>query len=54
MSRLAESDAAALKSVIEAMPSIPPLPAGSQPVDVQFTFEYNVSHEHGGSAKESK
>jgi TonB family protein len=44
MSRLSEVDAAALKSVIESMPALPPLPEGApESVDVQFHFDYNVS-----------
>lgn len=43
MSRLSEVDAAALKSVIESMPALPPLPEGApESVDVQFHFDYNV------------
>lgn len=42
MSRLSETDAAALKAVIEAMPALPPLPDGAPDnVDIGFTFEYN-------------
>ena len=43
MSRLSETDAAALKAVIESMPALPPLPPGApESVDVQFHFDYHV------------
>lgn len=39
MSRLSESDAAALKAIVEAMPALPPLPSGvNDAVDISFTF----------------
>ncbi len=44
MSRLSEVDAAALKSVVESIPALPPLPKASpESVDVQFHFDYNVA-----------
>jgi TonB family protein len=44
LSRLSEVDAAALKSVIESMPALPPLPEGApESVDVEFHFDYNVT-----------
>jgi hypothetical protein len=47
----AEADAAALKSVIESMPALPPLPKGSPDVvDVQFHFDYNVTKTDNHSA----
>lgn len=55
MSRLPDDDAAALKSLIASMPSLPPLPSGAAaPVDIDFTFEYNVSPGNAGSAKPDK
>lgn len=43
MSKISDADAAALKSVIESMPSVPPLPEGApESIDVNFTFNYNV------------
>ncbi len=43
LSRISDADAAALKAVIESMPSIGPLPPGSpDSVDIVFTFDYNV------------
>jgi hypothetical protein len=43
LSHISEADSAALKAVIESMPSVGPLPPGSPAsVDVQFTFDYRV------------
>lgn len=44
LSRDSEADAAALKSVIESMPSAPPLPPGApDSIDICFTFDYELS-----------
>lgn len=51
LSRDAEADAAALKSVIESMPSVPPLPEGApESVDINFSFDYELSK---GAGKKS-
>lgn len=43
LSRDSEADAAALKSVIESMPTSPPLPEGSpDSIDICFTFDYEL------------
>jgi hypothetical protein len=45
MSQISDADAAALKSIVESMPAMPPLPQGSpDSVDISFTFDYNVTH----------
>jgi TonB family protein len=45
MSHIPDADAAALKAVLEAMPALPPLPAGADaPADVDFTFEQTYSN----------
>lgn len=47
MSRLSETDAAAIKAIVDAMPALPPLPSGvKEPVDISFTFEYEIKEAH--------
>lgn len=42
MSRLSETDAAAIKAIVDAMPALPPLPGGfNDTMDISFTFEVN-------------
>jgi hypothetical protein len=42
MSRLSETDAAAIKAIVDAMPALPPLPSGfNDTMDISFTFEVN-------------
>lgn len=43
LSHISDADAAALKAVVETMPSVGPLPPGSpDSVDISFSFDYNV------------
>lgn len=43
MSHVSNQDTAAIKAIIDAMPSLPPLPAGApDDVDISFTFEYKT------------